>query len=45
MSFIVLELVVQLLKSEDSDKKENIKSKLKETTQAVKDLSENFKKA
>ncbi|VVC33621.1 E3 UFM1-protein ligase 1 [Cinara cedri] len=36
--------VVQLLKTEDPVEKENIKSKLKETTEIVKDIVNNFKK-
>lgn len=43
-SKFVLDLVVQLLKTEDFEEKENIKSKLKENTNTVKDLVINFKK-
>lgn len=40
----VLDLVVLLLKTEDSNEKENIKSTLKEATRGVKELASNFKK-
>lgn len=43
-SKFVLDLVVQLLKTEDFEEKENIKSKLEENTNTVKDLVINFKK-
>lgn len=42
--FFYLDLVVQLLKTEDPEEKENINSKLKESSSNVKDLVVNYKK-